>query len=138
MDVLYGMILKRFSLATTKRRDYGDVLIGQILYIILKKALTEESLFPFMYGNGYLWTRLRSSTGAVQISIASQKKKECGSQNTRISHAPKACFNVQVRNFKEATGFQELHTSQIHRKSLGQLALRECKGGEELFCMSID
>ena len=28
-----------------------------------------------MYGNGYLWTRLRSSTGAVQISIASQKKK---------------------------------------------------------------
>lgn len=78
MDVLYGMILKRFSLATTKRRNYGDVLVGQILYIILNKALTEESLFPFMYGNGYLWTRLRSSTGAVQISIASppQKKNE--------------------------------------------------------------
>ena len=51
MDVLYGIILRMFSL-TSKRGMRGwigyNILVGQILYVILETASIDETPFLFM------------------------------------------------------------------------------------------
>lgn len=47
MDVLYGMILDVFSLASKKKWTFDDILVGQILNIILKIASITYVIFSF-------------------------------------------------------------------------------------------
>ncbi len=132
MDVLYGMMLVSFSRTSAEGRDSDNILIGQIFYVILSIMSIGKILLLLLdrsegtFGLGLVPApELRESAFILKESSWTYEALVQLGRRRRGSI-------FQANDSKEAKRIWGIRTSQIHRKSLGWLALPGYKEGEAL------